>query len=83
MRFAVRRPGIPEASPRSHGGPRSDVDGRVHVRVAGETAGRAPDGTDHASHKEQASMIRWYIIWRNNHPYDERVRRIVNQANVG
>ncbi len=25
----------------------------------------APDGTDHASHKEQASMIRRYIIWRN------------------
>ena len=25
------------------------------------------DGTDHASHKEQASMIRRYIIWRNNH----------------
>jgi hypothetical protein len=38
--------------------------------VAGETAGRAPDGTDHASHKEQASMIRRYIIWRNNHSYD-------------
>jgi hypothetical protein len=29
------------------------------------------DGTDHASHKEQASMIRRYIIWRNNHAYDE------------
>ena len=27
----------------------------------------ALDGTDHASHKEQASMIRRYIIWRNNH----------------
>ncbi len=35
------------------------------------------DGTDHASHKEQASMIRRYIIWRNNHAYDERLRRIV------
>ncbi len=42
----------------------------------------APDGTDHASHKEQASMIRRYIIWRNNHAYDERLRRIVTQANV-
>ena len=40
------------------------------------------DGTDHASHKEQASMIRRYIIWRNNHSYDERLRRIVNRANV-
>jgi hypothetical protein len=25
----------------------------------------ALDGTDHASHEEQASMIRRYIIWRN------------------
>ena len=39
------------------------------------------DGTDHASHKEQPSMIRRYIIWRNNHAYDERLRRIV-KANV-
>jgi hypothetical protein len=29
-------------------------------------------------HKEQASMIRRYIIWRNNHAYDERLRRIVD-----
>jgi transposase len=29
------------------------------------------DGTDHASHKEQASMIRRYIIWRNTQAYDE------------
>ncbi len=40
------------------------------------------DGTDHASHKEQASMIRRYIIWRNNHAYDEKLRRIVDKANV-
>ena len=40
------------------------------------------DGTDHASHKEQGSMIRRYIIWRNNHAYDERLRRIVDRANV-
>jgi len=40
------------------------------------------DGTDHASHQEQASMIRRYIIWRNNHAYDERLRRIVDKANV-
>ena len=38
------------------------------------------DGTDHTSHKEQASMIRRYIIWRNNHAYDERLRRIVDRA---
>jgi transposase len=42
----------------------------------------ALDGTDHATHHEQASMIRRYIIWRNNHAYDERLRRIVNRANV-
>jgi len=40
------------------------------------------DGTDHASHKEQASMIRRYIIWRNNHAYDERLRRIIDRANI-
>ena len=42
----------------------------------------ALDGTDHASHKEQASMIRRYIIWRNNHAYDERLRRIVIRATL-
>ena len=40
------------------------------------------DGTDHVSHKEQASMIRRYIIWRNHDAYDERLRRIVDRANV-
>ena len=33
----------------------------------------ALDGTDHASHQEPASMIRRYIIRRNNHAYDERL----------
>jgi transposase len=42
----------------------------------------ALDGTDHASHKEQGSMLRRYIIWRNNHAYDERLRQIVDRANV-
>jgi hypothetical protein len=42
----------------------------------------ALDGTDHSSHREQASMIRRYIIWRNNHACDQRRRRIVDQANV-
>ena len=36
----------------------------------------ALDGTDNAGHKKQASMIRRHIIWRNNHAYDERLRRI-------
>ena len=42
----------------------------------------ALDGTDHATHQQQASMIRRYIIWRNNHAYDQRLRRIVARANV-
>ncbi len=40
------------------------------------------DGTDHPSHREQASMIRRYIIWRNHPAYDERLRRVVARANV-
>jgi hypothetical protein len=27
-------------------------------------------------------MIRRYIIWRNNHAYDERLRQVVTRANV-
>jgi len=42
----------------------------------------ALDGTDHATHQQQASMIRRHIIWRNNHPCDERLRRILDRANV-
>jgi transposase len=42
----------------------------------------ALDGTDHASHQEQASMIRRYIIWRNNHAYDKRLRQVVTRANI-
>jgi transposase len=40
------------------------------------------DGTDHATRKEQASTIRRYIIWRNNHACDERLRRIIAKANI-
>jgi hypothetical protein len=42
----------------------------------------ALDGTDHATHQEQSSMIRRCIIWRNNHAYDERLRRVVERANL-
>ena len=42
----------------------------------------ALDGTDHADHREQGSMIRRYIIWRNRHAHDERLRRIIARANV-
>jgi transposase len=40
----------------------------------------ALDGTDHPSHREQASMIRRYIIWRNNHITDPRLRKVVKRA---
>lgn len=42
----------------------------------------ALDGTDHVGHKEQGSMIRRYIIWRNKHATDERLRQVVSRANV-
>ncbi len=42
----------------------------------------ALDGTDHPSHKAQGSMIRRYIIWRNNHAADKRLRQVVARANV-
>ena len=40
----------------------------------------ALDGTDHPSHGEQASMIRRYIIWRNTHATDPRLRKVVKRA---
>jgi hypothetical protein len=40
------------------------------------------DGTDHAHHKKQGSMIRRYIIWRNRHADDRRARAVVDRANV-
>jgi hypothetical protein len=43
LRFAVHRPGNPVASPRSHGVPRRDVPGRVHVGVDLKAAGAAPE----------------------------------------
>jgi transposase len=42
----------------------------------------ALDGTDHASHREQGSMIRRCIIWRNHHADDTRLHQIVARANV-
>jgi hypothetical protein len=41
-----------------------------------------PDGTDHQTHAEQASMIRRYIAWRNRNTDNPRLRRIVERANV-
>jgi hypothetical protein len=40
------------------------------------------DGTDHADHGEQGSMIRRCIIWRNRHADDRRLRAVVDRANV-
>jgi uncharacterized protein YjiS (DUF1127 family) len=42
----------------------------------------AAGGTDHDSHREQASMIRRYINWRNKHAEDRQLREIVDRANV-
>ncbi|MBB4981099.1 IS630 family transposase [Streptomyces nymphaeiformis] len=42
----------------------------------------ALDGTDHHSHQAQGSMIRRYIIWRNKHAADERLRRVVARVIV-
>ncbi|BAU87968.1 transposase [Streptomyces laurentii] len=42
----------------------------------------ALDGTDHPSHKAQGSMIRRYLIWRNKHATDQRLREVVTRANV-
>ncbi|MEU4127162.1 IS630 family transposase [Streptomyces virginiae] len=40
------------------------------------------NGTDHVDHKEQGSMIRRYIIWRNRHADDRRLRTVVDRAKV-
>ena len=40
------------------------------------------DGTDHPTHKEQASMIRRYIAWRNRNAHDRALRELVKRANV-
>ncbi|WP_225993750.1 hypothetical protein [Actinomadura rudentiformis] len=40
------------------------------------------DGTDHTSHREQGSMIRRYLAWRNRHTTDPDLRRVANRANV-
>jgi hypothetical protein len=42
----------------------------------------ALDGTDHPTHRAQASMIRRYIAWRNRHAEDARLREVVKRAKV-
>ena len=40
----------------------------------------ALDGTDHASHAEQASMIRRYIAWRNRNAHNRKLRELVKRG---
>ena len=40
------------------------------------------NGTDHATHRGQGSMIRRYIAWRNRNTSNPRLRRIVERAGV-
>jgi hypothetical protein len=70
----------------------------MHLAVSGGHPHGPPGAVDHnpgshrpegywtapttPTHKEQASMTPRFI-WRNNHAYDERLRRIINRANVG
>jgi transposase len=42
----------------------------------------ALDGTDHATHREQARMIRRYIAWRNAHSTDPRLRKVIKRASI-
>ena len=32
--------------------------------------------------EKESDMIRRFIIWRSNHAYDERLRRVVSRASV-
>ena len=40
------------------------------------------DGTDHKSHREQGSMIRRYIAWRNRHTTDPKLRKVIKRASA-
>jgi len=40
------------------------------------------DGSDHATHREQASMIRRYIAWRNRHITDPKLRKVIKRAST-
>jgi transposase len=39
-------------------------------------------GTDHQSHREQGSMIRRYIAWRNRHTTDPKLRKVIKRAST-
>ena len=40
------------------------------------------DGTDHQTHREQASMIHRYIAWRNRHTTDPKLRKVIKRAST-
>ena len=40
------------------------------------------NGTDHADHHQQASMIRRYIAWRNRHVTDPKLRKVIRRAEL-
>jgi hypothetical protein len=40
------------------------------------------DGPDHRSHREQASMIRRYIVWRNRNADNQNLCELVKRANL-
>jgi hypothetical protein len=42
----------------------------------------ALDDTDHPDHATHGRMIRHYITWRNRHADDQRLRRVVDRANL-
>ncbi|MBB2994031.1 transposase [Paeniglutamicibacter cryotolerans] len=42
----------------------------------------ALDGTDHPSHRAQAGMIRRFIIWRNHHSTDPKLRKVIRRASL-
>lgn len=42
----------------------------------------ALDGTDHPPRKEQGSMIRRYITWRNENAADQCLTALVHRANA-
>lgn len=42
----------------------------------------ALDGTDHPTHKAQGSMIRRYIIWRNENAANKRLTALAHRANA-
>ncbi len=46
------------------------------------TSGNRHDVTQLMPLLEQGSMIRRYIIWRNRHAQDERLREVVDRVNV-